>query len=50
MGILGIIVLLGIAFAMSNNRKKINYRIVLWGMGLQIIFALFILKTPINFI
>ena len=48
MGILGIIVLLGIAFAMSNNRKKINYRIVLWGMGLQIIFALFILKTPIG--
>ena len=48
MGVLGIIVLLGIAFAMSNNRKKINYRIVLWGMGLQIIFALFILKTPIG--
>jgi CNT family concentrative nucleoside transporter len=47
-GILGIIVLLGIAFIMSNNRNNINYRIVLWGMGLQIIFALFILKTPIG--
>ena len=47
-GILGIIVLLGIAFIMSNNRKNINYRIVFWGMGLQIIFALFILKTPIG--
>ena len=47
-GILGIIVLLGIAFIMSNNRNNINYRIVFWGMGLQIIFALFILKTPIG--
>ena len=47
-GIIGIIVLLGIAFAMSNNPKKINYRIVFWGMGLQLIFALFILKTPIG--
>ena len=47
-GIIGIIVLLGIAFAMSNNPKKINSRIVFWGMGLQLIFALFILKTPIG--
>ncbi len=47
-GILGIIVLLGIAFAMSNNRKQINLRIVGWGLGLQLIFALFILKTPIG--
>ena len=47
-GILGIIVLLGIAFIMSNNRNNINYRIVLWGMGLQIIFALIILKAPIG--
>lgn len=47
-GILGIVVLLGIAFALSNNRKQINYRIVGWGLGLQIIFALFILKTPIG--
>ena len=48
MGILGIIVLLGIAFTLSNNRKEINYRIVFWGMALQLIFALFILKTPIG--
>ena len=48
MGILGIIVLLGIAFTLSNNRKEINYRIVIWGMALQLIFALFILKTPIG--
>ncbi|MFH1853186.1 MAG: nucleoside transporter C-terminal domain-containing protein [Candidatus Neomarinimicrobiota bacterium] len=47
-GILGIFVLLGIAYAMSANRKAISYRIVLWGLGLQLFFALFILKTPIG--
>jgi CNT family concentrative nucleoside transporter len=33
---------------MSNNRKQINFRIVGWGLGLQLIFALFILKTPMG--
>ena len=47
-GLLGIIVLLTIAIAMSNNRKRINFRIIGWGLGLQLIFALFILKTPIG--
>jgi len=47
-GLLGIITLLGIAVAMSNNRKQINFRIVGWGLGLQLIFALFILKTPLG--
>ena len=47
-GILGILVLLAIAFAMSNNRKSIPWRLVIWGLGLQFIFAIFILKTPIG--
>ena len=47
-GLLGIITLLGIAVAMSNNRKQINFRIVGCGLGLQLIFALFILKTPMG--
>ena len=47
-GILGIVVLLAIAFALSNNRKQINIRIIGWGLGLQAIFAIFILKTPIG--
>ena len=47
-GLSGIITLLGIAVAMSNNRKQINFRIVGWGLGLQLIFALFILKTPMG--
>ncbi len=46
MGILGIIALLGLAFLLSNNRKKINYMLVLWGLGLQLLFGFFILVTP----
>ena len=47
-GVIGIAVLLSIAYVMSNNRKAISMRIVLWGLGLQLIFAIFILKTPIG--
>ena len=42
----GCFVLLGIAWLLSNNKKKINFRLVLWGLLLQFIFALIILKTP----
>ncbi len=45
-GLIGIVVLLAIAFALSNNRKKINLRILGWGLGLQMVFAIFILKLP----
>ena len=47
-GFLGIAALLGIAYLMSNNRKAINKRLVVWGLGLQVGFALFILATPIG--
>ena len=47
-GILGILTLLTIAYAMSNNRNKISFRTIYWGLSLQIIFAIFILKTPIG--
>ena len=47
-GIAGILVLLGIALAMSNNRKAISWRLVTWGLGIQILFAIIILKTPVG--
>ena len=47
-GLIGIVALLGIAFSISNDRSKINYRLVGWGLGLQLTFAVFILKTPIG--
>jgi len=45
-GIIGIILILGIALAMSNNRRAINLRLVFSGLGLQLVLAVFILKTP----
>lgn len=43
-GILGIAILLGIAFLISNNKKKINWRLVLSGLAIQIVLAIFIIK------
>ena len=39
MGIVGIIILLGIAFLLSNNKRKINYKLIGWGLGIQLSFA-----------
>ncbi|MES2890351.1 MAG: nucleoside transporter C-terminal domain-containing protein [Bacteroidota bacterium] len=46
-GLIGILVILGIAWLVSNNKKKINYRLVFSGILLQIVIALLILKVPI---
>ena len=45
-GSLGILVLLGICYLLSNNRKAINWRLVIIGMALQIVLAILILKVP----
>lgn len=47
-GILGLVLILGIAYLMSNNRKAINYRTVGVGLALQFGLAVFILKVPIG--
>lgn len=44
-GLLGVALILGIAFALSNNRKAINYRLVFSGLGLQLGLAVLILKV-----
>jgi concentrative nucleoside transporter, CNT family len=46
LGLLGIILLLGLAYWMSNNRKAISWRLVITGLTLQIAIALFVLKVP----
>lgn len=45
-GIVGLIVLIGIAFLFSNNKKNIKWSQVGTGIGLQILFAIFIILTP----
>ena len=44
-GLIGIALVLAAAWAFSSARRAIRLRTVLWGMGLQIAFALFVLKT-----
>jgi len=43
-GILGLLIMLGLAFAFSTNRRAINKKTVAWGLGLQVVFAIFVLK------
>ena len=45
-GLIGVALIFGIAFLFSNNRKAINYRLVLSGVSLQIVIAILILKIP----
>ena len=47
-GIIGMVILLAIAFALSNNKKAINYKTVGVGLALQIIFCIFIFKVPVG--
>ena len=47
-GLLGIVLILGVSFLMSNNRKAINYRTVGVGLLLQVSLAVFILKTEVG--
>ena len=44
-GILGMVTIIGIAFILSNNKKRINWRLVGTGLGIQFILAIFILKA-----
>src|ERR1700683_1788019 len=43
-GILGLATMLGLAYAFSTNRRAIKLKTILWGLGLQLSFAFFVLK------
>ncbi len=43
--VVGLIVILAIAYAMSTNRRAIDRRTVAWGLSLQVLFALIVLET-----
>ena len=47
-GVLGLLTMLGLAYAFSTNRRVIRGKTVAWGLGLQIAFALFVLKAEIG--
>src|SRR5688572_17019087 len=47
-GLIGVVLILGISFLLSNNRKAINYRVVVVGLLIQLALAIFILKILIG--
>jgi CNT family concentrative nucleoside transporter len=44
-GLLGVALILGIAYLCSNNRRRINWRLVATGIGLQVVIAILIFKV-----
>ena len=47
-GILGLLTMLGFAYAFSTNRRAINRKTVAWGLGLQVVFAIFVLRIHVG--
>ena len=45
-GLLGLAVILGIGVLLSRDRRRIKWSVVAWGLGLQILFAIFVLLIP----
>lgn len=43
-GILGLITVMGLAYIFSTNRRAIRIKTLAWGLGLQFLFAVFVLK------
>jgi CNT family concentrative nucleoside transporter len=46
--LVGAVVILAIAYAFSTDRRAIDFRTVAWGLALQIVFALIVLKTSLG--
>jgi hypothetical protein len=46
--LVGLIVIITIAYALSTNRRAIDRRTIAWGLSLQLLFALIVLKTAIG--
>lgn len=44
LGVLGLLALLGLGFLFSTNRKEIKLRVIIWGLTLQLLFAIIILS------
>ena len=42
---LGIFAFMGLAWLMSSDRRRVPYRVIGWGLVLQLLFGLFAIKT-----
>ncbi len=45
----GILIILATSYLLSSNRRAIQWRIVLWGIGLQVVVAAFVLRTDLGY-
>ncbi|MGH7524959.1 MAG: NupC/NupG family nucleoside CNT transporter [Gemmatimonadales bacterium] len=45
-GVIGIVLILALAWAMSHHRRQIRWRTVAWALALQLVFAVFVLRVP----
>jgi CNT family concentrative nucleoside transporter len=46
---IGIVAILALCFLLSSNRRAIEWRVVLWGLGLQVVVAAFVLRTDTGY-
>jgi CNT family concentrative nucleoside transporter len=47
-GLLGLVVILAVAYLMSSHKKAIKPRVLFWGLSLQFVFAFLVLKTDLG--
>jgi concentrative nucleoside transporter, CNT family len=45
-GLLGLVLIVGLGVALSHQRRAIRWRVIAWGLGLQLLFAVFVLRVP----
>ena len=48
MGVLGILFAIAVAYALSSARAAIRWRTLAWGVGLQLLLAVLVLRTPVG--
>jgi CNT family concentrative nucleoside transporter len=49
-GLLGLVAILAVAWLFSTHKRQIKLRLIVWGMGLQILFAVLVLKTDFGIV
>src|ERR1700730_19460407 len=49
-GLIGLVVILAVAWLFSTHKRQIKLRLIVWGMGLQILFAVLVLKTDFGLV
>jgi CNT family concentrative nucleoside transporter len=49
-GVLGLVVILAVAYLLSSHRRAIRLKILAWGLGLQFLFAILVLRTDFGLV